>query len=196
VFAGLGAQALAGFNVVLAINSVAFMPAWGLGSAGAILAGQAIGAGKKDDVWPIIRLTLKVAMVWMGALGILYAVVPDALIEIFASDKTTPEFIALGASMLLLSAAWQLFDATAITLSESLRAAGDTAWTAWVRLALAWAVFTPTALIAVKVFDAGAIGAMVCMAAYVAILAGLFAYRFRSNKWREIELIEPSLVES
>jgi MATE family multidrug resistance protein len=195
VFGSLGAETLAAFNVVLALNSVGFMPAFGLASAGAILAGQSIGANQKDKVWPQVRLTLGCTAVWMGVMGIMYVVFPEKLLGLFDSDNTGGEtFVAIGATMLLISAAWQLFDAVGITLSETLRAAGDTTWTAVARILLAWGVFFPVAYVVARYFDGGAVGAMLCLVGYLMILAGLFAYRFRSGKWRSIELIEPKLV--
>lgn len=194
VFAALGAETLAAFNVVLAVNTVGFMPAFGLATAGAILSGQAIGAGARDAVWPTVRLTLFCTLAWMGMMGTIYVLAPEALIGAFESHANTATFVAIGTTMLLISAAWQLFDAVAMTLSETLRAAGDTTWTAVARVILAWGVFLPIALVVVKVFDGGAIGAMLCLVGYLMLLAGAFAYRFRSGRWRSIELIEPKLV--
>ncbi|MDQ3337287.1 MAG: MATE family efflux transporter [Myxococcota bacterium] len=76
VFASLGDDTLAALNVVIAINSLAFMPAFGLASAGAILAGQAIGAGQKDAVGPQVKLTISVAAVWMCTIGATYLLAP------------------------------------------------------------------------------------------------------------------------
>lgn len=192
VLAGLGDDAVAALNVVLAVNSVAFMPAFGLASAGAILAGQAIGAGQRDRVWPHVRVTLATTAVWMVAIGALYLLFPTTLLELFDSNDTS-EIVALGGTMLIISAAWQLFDAIAMTLSETLRAAGDTFWTAAARLVLAWLVFVPAAFLVVD-WGGGPIGAMICVAGYVALLAFAFVYRFRSGAWKTIELIEPKLV--
>jgi len=72
-----------------------------------------------------------------------------------------------------------------------LRAAGDTAWSATARLLLAWVVFVPSALFAVRVLDTGAVGAMVCLAGYLALVAVALAYRFHKGAWRSIELVEP-----
>ena len=47
VTAHLGTSALAAFNVVIQVNSISFMPAWGVGTAGSILVGEAIGRGKE-----------------------------------------------------------------------------------------------------------------------------------------------------
>ena len=195
VFASLGDYPLAALQVVIAINSVAFMPAFGLASAGAILAGQAIGRGDKDAVWPQVKLTIKVAAVWMCTIGAAYFILPERLLQLFDSKNAAPVFVEVGVTMLLISAAWQLFDAIGITLSETLRAAGDTAWTAAARLVLAWLLFVPAGYIVVKVYDGGPVGAMICLVAYLALLAGAFAYRFRSGAWRKIELIEPKLVD-
>jgi MATE family multidrug resistance protein len=194
VVADLGDTSVAALNVVIAINSVSFMPAFGLASAGAILAGQAIGAGDKAGVWPQVKLTLACTAAWMGVIGVFYLVLPQHLIELFDSEGKAPQLVTVGVTMLALSAAWQLFDAVSITLSETLRAAGDTTWTAVVRLVLAWGIFFPAAYVIVTSYGGGAVGAMLCLVAYVAILAGLFAYRFRSGAWKNIELIEPKLV--
>jgi len=95
---------------------------------------------------------------------------------------------------LVISAAWQLTDAVGITLAETLRAAGDTAWTAAARLILAWIVFTPAALLVVLRLGGGPVGAMLCLVGYVSLLASALAWRFRSGAWKRIELIEPTLV--
>jgi MATE family multidrug resistance protein len=194
VLASLGDDTLAALQVVIAINSVAFMPAFGLASAGAILAGQSIGAGDKDAVWPQVKLTIKVAAVWMCSIGAAYLIVPGPLLRLFDSDNTSPLFVEVGITMLLISAAWQLFDAFGITLSETLRAAGDTTWTAVVRFIFAWVIFVPGAYAVVKLWDGGPIGAMLCLVGYIALLSGAFLYRFKSGAWRKIELIEPKLV--
>lgn len=195
VFASLGDDTLAALNVVIAINSLAFMPAFGLASAGAILAGQAIGAGNKDAVWPQVKLTFAVTALWMCTIGAAYLIAPRPLLQLFNSSHSSALFVEVGVTMLVISAAWQLFDAIGITLSETLRAAGDTTWTAMARLGLAWFIFVPSAYAIVMRLDGGPVGAMLCLVGYLALLAALFAYRFKSGAWRSIQLIEPKLVE-
>jgi MATE family multidrug resistance protein len=193
----LGTAALAAINVVIQINSVAFMPAFGVATAGAILVGQTVGAGHKDRVWPIVRLAGGTAMVWMVAMGLVYVVAPDALMRLFAKEDdpaATAGLIAVGATMLAMSAAWQAFDAIAITLSESLRAAGDTAWTLAARIVLAWAVFVPASYVFVMRLDGGPVAAMGCLIGYIGLLAATFAWRFRSGAWKRIELVEPQAL--
>ena len=193
VLANLGDETVAALNVVIAVNSMSFMPAFGLASAGAILAGQAIGRGARDAVWPQVKMTLLCTMAWMGAVGLLYAAFPGRVLSLFASERSG-DLVAIGTTMLLISTAWQLADAIGITLSETLRAAGDTAWTAWARIVLAWLVFTPIAFVTVMRYGGGANGAMICLVGYVGLIAAALAWRFRSGAWKRIELIEPQLV--
>jgi multidrug resistance protein, MATE family len=192
VLSSLGDETVAALNVVLAVNSMSFMPAFGLASAGAILAGQAIGANKRDEVWPTVKMTLACTMLWMGAIGAIYLVFPEDILLLFDTEKTSSKLVEIGTMMLLISAAWQLFDAISMTLAETLRAAGDTFWTAAARLLLAWAVFTPAAILVVLVWGGGPAGAMICLVVYVALLAAALGYRFRSGAWRSIELIARS----
>lgn len=195
VMSDLGTTALAAFNAVMSINSLSFMPAFGIASAGSILAGQAIGSGAKELVWPLLKLTMKTTMVWMGVIGLSYVVFPTQLVSLFSSGSSSDlSIVSIGATMLLLSAAWQLFDAVGMTIAETLRAAGDTKWTATARLILAWVVFLPSGYIVVRVFDGGPGGAMLCLAGYLALLSVLLTYRFRTGAWKSIQLVEPTLL--
>ena len=79
----LGTTVLASFNVVMQINSISFMPAFGLSSAGAILVGEAIGQRAYQKVWSIVRMTGIVNGVWMGSVGLLYVAASAALVGLF-----------------------------------------------------------------------------------------------------------------
>ncbi len=189
----LGTTTLAAFNVVFQLNLLSFMPAFGVASAGAILVGEAIGSGNPERVTPLTGLTLKLTAGWMVAVGVCYLVMPEPFIALFAPPEgNAAALLEVGAFMLALSGLWQLFDAIGLTLSESLRAAGDTAWPMAARILLAWLVFTPAAWLSVLVWDGGPLAVMISVIAYLAALAGLLAYRFRSGAWRSISLIGPA----
>ncbi len=191
VVAGLGTAALAAFMAVIQINSFSFMPAFGLGSAGAVLVGQAIGRGAKDSVPGILKMTFLVTSAWMGVVGLVYLCWPEALIAHFKpSGDLSGEFLEAGAKILLLSAFWQLFDAAGITTGEALRAAGDTAFAMWARAVLAWGVFVPGSWLAVHRFGGNESTATMWMILYLGLLAVVLWLRFRSGAWRRIELVE------
>lgn len=189
VVAGLGTIALAAMMTVLQINSVAFMPAFGVASAGAILVGHRIGGARIDEVPRMVRVTLMVAASWQAAAGVLYLFAPELVFRPFATGASA-EFLEIGVSMLMISAAWQIFDATTNTYAEALRAAGDTAYTLWARMAVGYLFFVPGSYLSVHYFDGGYIVATMWLVAYLGVLSLVLYFRFRSGVWQKIALID------
>lgn len=193
VVAGLGTTALAAMMAVFQLNSVSFMPAFGLASAGAILVGQALGAKAPDLAPGIVWRTFGVMAVWQVAVGALYLGVPALVLTPFTDEAVdSTAFLEVATRVLMLSVAWQLFDALAAALSEALRAAGDTAFTLWARLAISWLVFVPGAWFSVRVLGWSDVGAISWVVVYLALLAVVLLARFQSGRWRSISLLGPS----
>jgi multidrug resistance protein, MATE family len=189
IVADMGTTALAALMSVIQINAFSFMPAFAVSSAGAFLAGQAIGAGNKDHVPSIARLTVKVTASWQGLVGVLYFLLPGLLFAPFArGGPETQSLLVLGTRLLMLSATWQLFDAVATTMAEILRSAGDTAFTLWVRVLLAWAVFVPGAYLTTRYLGWRETGAVAWLTSYLALLAGVLVLRFSRGAWRKIDI--------
>jgi MATE family multidrug resistance protein len=190
VVADLGTTTLAAMMAVMQVNSISFMPAFGVASAGAILVGQAIGAKEHDSVPAIARLTLGTAAAWQGFVGLLYLVAPTLVMSVFVDPNIDgAAFLAAGSRMLMLSAAWQLFDAAVNTIAEALRAAGDTTFCLWARVLVAWLLFVPGSLLSVKVWGGGDVAAVLWFVGYIAVLALVLALRFRSGAWRKLDLV-------
>lgn len=190
VVAGLGTATLAAMNAVMSLNSASFMPAFGLASAGAILVGQAIGAGRKDDVPGVVRLTALTAATWQGFVGLLCLGLPGLLMLPFARGAGGDEVARVGAGMLMISAAWQLFDAVGMTVAEALRGAGDTLFPMVARVLIAWVLFVPGSYLSVRALGWGYRGATAWLVAYLAVLAVAVFLRFRAGAWRRVELVD------
>src|SRR5260221_7179574 len=79
VVAGLGDTAVAALNVVIAINSLAFMPAFGLASAGAVLPRPTIGSGPPEQVWACVGFTVACANARGGARAVAFIPIPARL---------------------------------------------------------------------------------------------------------------------
>lgn len=196
VVADLGTVPLAAMMIVFHINSVSFMPAFGLSSAGAILSGQAIGRGDHDAVPAIAKLTAKVAATWQMTVGLVYFIFPSYMLGMFAPPtEKGAALVLLGTAMLRISVAWQLFDAIGMVLGETLRSAGDTQWCMWARLAIAWLLFAPMSYLAVDWSGGDPLVAITCMVVYLAVLSGVMVFRFRSGAWRTIELTESGSLD-
>ncbi len=197
VVAGLGTTALATMMAVMQLNSVSFMPAFGLASAGAIMVGQAIGSGAKDEVPRLLKMTVAVTAGWQSLAGLIYLALPELVLLPFVSgDVQASGLLLVGAGMLRLSAAWQIFDAVATCVGEALRAAGDTAFTLWVRIAIAWAVFVPGVYLTVRHFGGGELAAVAWLVIYLGLLALVLTLRFARGAWRRIDLTGHAAVKA
>jgi MATE family multidrug resistance protein len=192
VVAGLGTSAVAALMSVIQLSSVAFMPSFAIASAGAILVGQAIGGGRREEVPGVVRRSFGCAAGWQLVTGALYLAIPGLLLAPFARDPLTAgPLLDAAVRMLRLSVAWAVFDAAAAALGEALRAAGDTAWPLWARVAIAWVLFVPGSFLTVP--RAGAHADLVAvgwLVLYLGLLALVLWLRFRSGAWRRIQLVE------
>jgi MATE family multidrug resistance protein len=191
VVAGLGTTALAAMMAVFQLNSVSFMPAFGLASAGSILVGQALGAKDPDRVPRTVLRTFGLMACWQVAIGCVYLTIPSVVLSLFTSEHVEAAgFLAVGGRILKLSVAWQLFDALSAALSESLRAAGDTAFTLWARMIISWCLFVPGSYVTVRLMHWQDVGAMSWVVFYLAALAFVLLLRFRTGRWRTIALLD------
>ena len=110
-------------QIALNIAGVSFMVALGLASAGAVRVGHAIGGGDPARAIRAGWTALGAGGVTMLALGLLLFLIPDLLVRAFTDD---PRVIRLGSSLLVIAAAFQLFDGTQAVATGVLRGIGDT----------------------------------------------------------------------
>lgn len=132
--------ATASHQIALNIAAVAFMIPLGLASAGAVRVGNAVGArdprGAAAAGWTVIAM----GVAFMMGSGLLFVLVPRFLIGLFSKD---PAVLALGASLLLIAAIFQLFDGLQGVVTGTLRGLGDTRTSMITNLTAHWAVGIP-----------------------------------------------------
>jgi multidrug resistance protein, MATE family len=131
----------AAHQIALNMAGVAFMIPLGLGSAGAVRVGHAVGA--RDPVrasaagWTAIVL----AAGFMVIAALTFIVFPRQLIGLFSTDENV---LAVGASLLVLAAIFQLFDGIQGVITGTLRGIGDTRTPMMVNLIAHWLIGLPT----------------------------------------------------
>lgn len=116
-------EALAGYQVGLRIEAFAFMPGVGFSVAAMALVGQYIGAKNYEDAYRAGILSAKIAIVFMGSVGIVLMAFPHFLAGVFTNDATTIEQAVL---YLRCVGAVQIPLALTFVLSGALRGAGAT----------------------------------------------------------------------
>ena len=197
----LGAVQGAATQVAIMLTSLAYMPAVGIGLAGTTLVGQSIGAGDRSWAAKVGNASIKLAVGYMGALGVLLALAGPWLMPIFVpeSDPNGAAVVALGTTLLWLAAAYQLFDGLNIGSSFCLRGTGDVRFPAVMVLVLSWLLFVPLAhslafapgegwVDFLPQFGFGILGAWVAAIGYMVTLGTTLFLRWRSGAWRSISL--------
>jgi MATE family multidrug resistance protein len=130
----------ASHQIALNMAGVAFMIPLGLGSAGAVRVGHAVGAGDRARASAAGWTAIALGTGFMVASGLAFVLVPRDLIRLFSDD---PAVLSVGASLLLLAAVFQLFDGIQGVITGTLRGLGDTRTPMIVNLAAHWLLGLP-----------------------------------------------------
>jgi MATE family multidrug resistance protein len=123
LIAKLGAVPLSGHEIALNCAALSFMVPLGMSSAAAVRVGQQLGRkdteGARRAGWSAIILGAG----FMTCSGLVFVSVPTWIARLFSPD---PDVIRTGARLLLVAAAFQLFDGVQTVATGALRGSGDT----------------------------------------------------------------------
>ena len=181
----MGDSAMATSQAIIVLLSVSFMQAVGLSIAVATLVGRYVGSGDLRAAEKSFYSGIRLALILGGLIAIAFLAFPEALVRIFTNDS---EILQLGGPLLMLGAAFQIFDALGIVSDGALRGAGDTLWPFVVRFVLAWGVQVPIAYTLGVTLEGGLLGAWLGAFVYIVLLASILVGRFRSGRWRAIQI--------
>jgi MATE family, multidrug efflux pump len=121
--ARLGPVPLSGHEIALNCAALTFMVPLGISSAAAVRVGQQLGRsdpkGARRAGWSAIVL----GAAFMTCAGLVFVSIPTLIARLFTPDPTV---IRVGARLLLVAAAFQLFDGVQTVATGALRGAGDT----------------------------------------------------------------------
>ena len=191
----LGPIAHIASNIALSINLIAFMPMIGMGTAASILVGQYLGRKEPGNAERIGWLALKIGMGYIAVIGITFVLFPGYYTNVFEGDAasaTVPftELLRAVRILLVMLAVWGLADAASIILSGALKGAGDTHFVMYFQSIIAWGFLVVGQLLLVLVFEVNVYISWLWTLLYIIILGAGFTLRFRSNRWKNIDLLE------
>jgi multidrug resistance protein, MATE family len=197
----LGTAGGAATQMVVMLTSIAYMPGFGIASAGTTLVGQSIGAGVRDWALRVGDRVILLAALYMGGIGVLIALGGRWVLPFFAGahDADSAAAVALGTQLLWLAAGYQFFDGLNLGSSMCLRGAGDVRVPAALVLPLGLLLFAPLAhaftfapgqgwVDFLPQFGWGALGGWVAVLIYVMVLGSTLFLRWRSRAWQRIRI--------
>jgi MATE family multidrug resistance protein len=197
----LGTVDGASTQIVMMLTSFCYMPAVGIAMAGTTLVGQAIGAHHKDWALKVGNGIVWIAVLYMGAIGVLLAALGPWVLPFFTNDADpqAAKVVIRAGTLLWIAAGYQLFDGLNISSSAILRGAGDVRLPAVMVLALSWLIFVPLAhslsfapgqgwVDWLPQFGLGAVGGWFAALIYIFFLGLTLFLRWRSRAWQRIAL--------
>jgi len=182
MIASQGTEALAGYQIGLRIEALAFMPGFGFSVAAMVLAGQYIGAKQYAEAYASGVLSAKIAMVFMGSVGVVLVAFPEAMIRFFTNDASTLQQATL---YLRLVGIAQIPLALTFVLSGALRGAGATKRSMQISLLSLWLFRIIPAYVVMK-FGGGIVGIYIAMTVETFIKGWWFWRVYRQKEWLKI----------
>jgi MATE family multidrug resistance protein len=177
----LGAVELAAHQVTINIAATTFMVALGTAMADSIRVGQHIGAGRVRSVHRAVVGTYILGVGFMALCAAAFLIAPRWLIGIYTPH---PEIIALGAQLLLIAAAFQVFDGAQVTGMGVLRGAADTRVPMVIAAVGYWALGLPIGYVLAFPLGLGPRGIWMGLSLGLAIVAVWLGFRVRRVLWR------------
>jgi len=189
----LGTSHLAATNIAFNINSLAFVPMFGMMTAVTALVGQALGKDLPDKAEELTWSALHLAMAYFGTLAAGYFFLPQIFLYPFGLTSGSFEMAQIhdiAALLLRFVAVYCLFDAMNMIFSAALKGAGDTRYVAATTIYLAWLVMVIPSIIGWQLQLRSIYLLWLFLTLYVMSLGLVFRRRFRNGPWKEMRVIE------
>ena len=181
----IGILELATSEIILNIAHASFMPAVGIGMAGATLVGNYLGEKKPDKAEEAIKESIKWSFIFMGTMGTVFIIIPELIISMFTNNL---EIIYLGTPCLRIIGILQFFDAIGLTLFFILPAAGNSRFPAVINASICWFLFLPLSYYLGIIMDMGIFGAWIAFAAWIVPFAIIMALKVSTGSWKSIDV--------
>jgi len=177
----LGPLQLAAHQVTINIASTTFMVALGVSMAGSIRVGHCIGAARPRRMRRAALATYLLAVAFMGTCALGFLAAPHALIGLYTDD---PDILELGRRLLLVAAAFQVFDGAQVAGISILRGAAETRVPALIAAVGYWGLGLPVGYFLAFPGGRGPEGIWLGLTVGLAAAGLLLALRARHVLWR------------
>ena len=179
----LGDVATAAHTVANTVESAFYIPAYGMQTAAATLAGNAYGAGNKEQMKSLGRTILWIEVLLMIVSGGLLFTIAPAMVSIFAKDSAV---IALGSTVLRMVALSEPFYGVGIIIEGILQGVGKTDVPLFFNILGMWGIRIVGTYICITHLSMGLVSAWACMIAHNMLLFLMFVVYYKSNKWNPL----------
>ncbi len=182
-----GAAATIAFNW----DMVSFIPLVGMNIAVTSLVGRYMGAREPSVAHRVTMTGLRLAFCYSGILLLIFASMPEALVQIFRPRETSLAFESIlptATFMVRLISFYVLADAVGSVFSGALRGAGDTFWAMCLSVGTHWALAL-SVISMIRIFHASPEASWSVLVFMVFLIGGAFYLRYRGGAWRDLRVV-------
>ncbi len=178
--ARLGPVPLSGHEIALNCAALTFMVPLGISSAAAVRVGQHLGRGDRPGARRAGWSAILIGCGFMACAGLAFVTFPRYIARIFSPDHAV---VRVGATLLLVAAAFQLFDGLQTVATGALRGTGDTKTPMLANLVAYWFIGLPLGSLLCFRYGWGAVGVWIglCLGLMIIGTALLIAWNRRSR---------------
>ena len=180
----LGDISTAAHTIANTVESAFYIPGYGMQTAAATLAGNALGAGNKKQMQEFSRTIIFIEVVLMILSGgLLFAFAP-AMMQLFTKDSAV---ILLGTQVLRMVALSEPFYGVSIIIEGILQGVGKTVVPFVYNILCMWGIRIIGTFICTQLMDYGLVSAWGCMIGHNLILFILFLIHYLKGHWNPLK---------
>src|SRR5580692_7764227 len=177
--AKLGPVPLAGHEIALNCAALTFMVPLGVSSAAAVRVGQQLGRRDPDGARRAGWSAIIIGVGFMACSGSVFVSLPKLIARLFTPD---PAVIQVGAQLLFVAAAFQLFDGLQTVATGALRGAGDTRTPMLANFVAYWLMGLPLGYVLCFELGWGALGIWIALCGGLMIIGSALLITWHQRK--------------
>lgn len=180
----LGDTATAAHTVANTVESAFYIPAYGMQTAAATLAGHTLGEGNRRKLKMLGHRLLCIEVLLMLISGGMLFWLAPGMVRLFSKDV---QVIWLGTVVLRMVALSEPFYGVSIIIEGMLQGMGKTVFPLCTNLLGMWAVRIVGTYLCTKVLGMGLVAAWGCMIGHNLLLFVIYGVYYLSGKWNPLE---------
>ena len=181
----IGDIATAAHTIANTVESAFYIPGYGMQTAAATLAGNALGAKDNKRVKELARMILLIEVSLIILSGSALFLFAPAMVSIFSRDA---QVILLGSVVLRMVAVSEPFYGISIIIEGMMQGMGKTVMPFICNIIGMWGIRIVGTFICTQLLGMGLVSAWACMIGHNMFLFGMFVYYYLSGRWNPMNV--------
>jgi putative MATE family efflux protein len=181
IYAHIGTDSIAAINVNGTIEELTFVVFIGLGNACAVLVGNRIGAGKKDEAYEIVRRVVIMGVTFAIGVGLMVVLLRDVIVKPYDLSPSGENNVRWLLTVMACCLWIRMFNFTVFI--GALRAGGDTRFALLMEICSIWLIGVPAAYVGAFVLHLPVYFVYLMVMLEEIAKAFVSGWRYKSRKW-------------